>query len=153
MEGAFPVWALSFDYNMSEYCTFITLNTSPVEHHQGVKIDQDVLPHHTKVTKLTKIPYHTVVYSNNLSIRVIMVSKCVPSCHTNSVPLLWMTAYSLKTASKGCTTAVTLTITKAGDIHDNSAYIAALLPLGCYISCYCFWACLLIGHACPVCSI
>ena len=34
-----------------------------------------------------------------------------------------MTAYSLKTASKGCTAAVTLTITKAGDIHDNSAYI------------------------------
>ena len=37
-----------------------------------------------------------------------------------------MTAYSLKTASKGCTAAVTLTITKAGDIHDNRAYILYL---------------------------
>ena len=33
-----------------------------------------------------------------------------------------MTAYSLKTASKGCLTAVTLTITMAGDVHDKSAY-------------------------------
>ena len=40
--------------------------------------------------------------------------------------LLWMTAYSLKTASKGCSTAVTLTITMAGDIHDNRAYIVYL---------------------------
>ena len=53
-------------------CTLITLNASPVEHHQGVNIDQDVLPHHTKVTKLTKIPYHTMVYSNILGIRVTM---------------------------------------------------------------------------------
>ena len=29
----------------------------------------------------------------------------------------------------------------------------SVVPLGCDISCYCFWACLLIGHACPVCSI
>ena len=34
-----------------------------------------------------------------------------------------MTAYSLKTASKGCLTAVTLNITMAGDVHDKSAYI------------------------------
>ena len=46
-----------------------------MEHHQGVNIDQDVLPHHTKVTKLTKIPYHTMVYSNNLGIRVTMVDQ------------------------------------------------------------------------------
>ena len=30
-----------------------------------------------------------------------------------------MTAYSLKTASKGCLTAVTLNITMAGDVHDK----------------------------------
>ena len=27
----------------------------------------------------------------------------------------------------------------------------AVASLGCDISCYCFWACLLIGRACPVC--
>ena len=45
---------------------------------------------------------------------------------TNDFPLLMMTAYSLNTASKGCVTAVTLTITMAGDVgdnRDNSAYI------------------------------
>ena len=40
-----------------------------------------------------------------------------------------MTAYSLKTASKGCLTAVTLNITMAGDVHDKSAYIVDVLPV------------------------
>ena len=38
-----------------------------------------------------------------------------------------MTAYSLKTASKGCLTAVTLNITMAGDVHDKRAYIEIVL--------------------------
>ena len=29
----------------------------------------------------------------------------------------------------------------------------AVVPFPCDVSCYCFWACLLIGRACPVCRI
>ena len=34
---------------------------------------------------------------------------------------------------------------------ENLADADAVASLGCDISCYCFWACLLIGRACPVC--